>query len=91
MLDRPAEQEKGSGFDVRAASARIAHLRTLLEVSDGDAAEAFLDLEGALAGVCDKLRMDALREAISEFDFDGALLKLYEIAKDHAVDWEQAK
>jgi two-component system sensor histidine kinase/response regulator len=91
MPDRPAEWEKGSELDVQAATAAIARLRVLLESSDGDAAEAFLSLASAFAGACDKLRMYALGEAISEFDFDSALLKLDEIAKDYGVNWEQAK
>ncbi len=56
-------------------------LRVLLETSDGDAAEAFLSLESAFAGACDKLRMYALGEDISEFNFDSALLKLDVIAE----------
>jgi HPt (histidine-containing phosphotransfer) domain-containing protein len=91
MPDQPAEGGKGSELDVRAATAAIARLRVLLESSDGDAAEAFLSLESAFAGACDKLRMYALGEDISEFNFDSALLKLDEIAKDYGVNWEQAK
>jgi CheY-like chemotaxis protein len=91
MLDRPAEAKKSQAFDARATSAAIAHLRVLLETSDGDAAEAFLFLEGALAGTFDQPRLDALSAAISEFDFDVALLKLDEIAKEYRAHWEHAK
>jgi two-component system sensor histidine kinase/response regulator len=83
MPDRQAEGGRSPGFDARAASAAIAHLRALLESSDGDAAEAFLVLEGALAGTCDKPRLSALGAAISEFDFDGARRKLDEITKEY--------
>jgi PAS domain S-box-containing protein len=79
--DRPVEVGRTPDFDVLAASAAIAHLRALLESSDGDAAEAFVALEGVLTGNYDKLRVNALRAAINEFDFEGALLKLAEIAK----------
>ena len=89
--DRPGDAERNRGFDARAASAAIAHLRALLESSDGGAGEAFLAMEGTLAGVCDKLRMKVLQEAISQFDFDGALLKLDEMAKDYGANCEQAK
>jgi CheY-like chemotaxis protein len=89
--DWRAEREKGAGFDVRAASAAIAHLRALLESGDGDAIEAFLALEGVLAGICDKSRLSALNAAISEFDFSGALSKLDQIEKEHGTTWEQTK
>jgi HPt (histidine-containing phosphotransfer) domain-containing protein len=84
--------EKGSeAFDAQTASSAITHLRALLESSDGDAAEAFLVLEAALAGTLDEKRLHALSAAISEFDFDDALLKLDEIAKEYSANWEQAK
>jgi hypothetical protein len=70
------------------ASAAIARLRALLESSDGDAAESFVALERALAGVCDKSRLSALSAAISEFDFAGARKKLDEIAKEYGANWE---
>jgi len=84
----PAEIGSSPNFDSRAASAAIAHLRALLESSDGDAAEAFVDLEGALAGNGDKVRLNALTAAISEFDFERALLKLDEIAKEYGANRE---
>jgi hypothetical protein len=71
------------GHDAPSSSAAIAHVRALLRSSDCDAAEAFLVLETALAGSFDQPRLDALSAAIREFDFDGALLKLDEIAKEH--------
>ena len=86
--DRPVEVGRTSDFDALAASAAIAHLRALLESRDGDAAEAFVALEGVLTGNYDKLRLNALRTAINEFDFEGALLKLAEIAKDYGVSRE---
>jgi PAS domain S-box-containing protein len=88
--ERPAGT-RSQGFDARAAAAAIAHLRTLLESNDGDAAEAFLALEEALEGICDETRLDVLQAAIREFDFDGALLRLNEIAKEYGADWEQVK
>jgi hypothetical protein len=89
MPDRTAENSRR--FDAKAASAAIAHLRALLESSDGDATDAFLALESALAGTLDQPRLQALSTAISEFDFDGALSNLDEIAKECGVSWEQAK
>ena len=91
MPDGRTRETGRRSFDGPAASAAIAHLRTLLESSDGDAAEAFLALESSLAGVCDEPQLQSLSAAISEFDFDGALSKLDEIAKECGVSWEQAK
>jgi CheY-like chemotaxis protein len=87
MPDRPAQEKGSQDFDAPAASAAIADLKALLESSDGDAAEAFLALEDALAGTCDQPRLDALRAAVSEFDFDGALLKLDQITKEYGANW----
>jgi two-component system sensor histidine kinase/response regulator len=88
MPDRQAEGGRRPGFDARAASAAIKHLRALLELSDGEAVEAFLALEDTLAGTTiDKARLRALTAAISEFNFDGALLKLDEIAMEYGANW----
>jgi len=70
-----------AAFDLQAVSAGVARLRALLEASDGDAGEAFLALEGALAGAVAKPQVEALRDAIADFDFEGGLRKLGEIAK----------
>jgi PAS domain S-box-containing protein len=75
--------------DAQAASAAIAHLKGRLESSDGEAAEAFLDVESLLAGTLDNSRLEALGAAISEFDFEGALLKLNEITKEYGTEAEQ--
>jgi two-component system sensor histidine kinase/response regulator len=78
-------------FGAKATSAALAQLKTLLESNDGDAVEAFLTLESALAATCDEQRLRALSTAISEFEFDNALLQLDEIARECDVNWEQAK
>jgi two-component system, sensor histidine kinase and response regulator len=75
-------------FDPAAASQAIAHLRTLLEASDGDAAEAYIGLEEMLAANCDKTRLHALNAAISDFNFGGALLELDRIADEQVLLWE---
>ena len=54
----------------------------LIEANDGDAADAVQTVAEALAGTVDAQRLDALRAAIDEFDFDGALSKLGEIAEE---------
>jgi two-component system sensor histidine kinase/response regulator len=91
MPNLPVEAERSLGFDAQAASVAIANLRALLESSDGDAVEALLALEDALAGNMDRLRQHALSAAISNFDFESALLKLDEIAKEYGANWEQTK
>jgi hypothetical protein len=67
------------------------HLRALIDSSDGESAEAFVALEGALAGLCDNARLSALGAAINEFDFDGARRTLDEIAKEFGENWELPK
>jgi CheY-like chemotaxis protein len=86
---QPAKREKSETFDAQSAATAIAHLKALLESSDGDAAETFLAVENILAGTVDKSRLDALSAAISEFDFEEALLKLNEITREYEADWEQ--
>jgi PAS domain S-box-containing protein len=100
MPGQSAGPERSRAFDEQAALAAVAQLWALLEASDGDAAEAFLAVERILAGTVDKLRLDTLNAAISEFDFDGARMKLDEIRKqfigvrigaDNVTDAEQEK
>lgn len=81
-----AEPKKCPRFDAQAASQAIAHLRPLLTASDGDAAEALLALECALADIGDNPRLHALSAAIDEFDFEGALLRLDEIAEEYGAN-----
>ena len=88
--DQPALGKKSAEFDAQAASTAIARLRALLQSSDGESAEAFLQVENILAGTVDKSRLDALSAAITEFDFEGALRKLNEIAKECGANWDQA-
>jgi PAS domain S-box-containing protein len=87
--DQPADELRVKNFDARAASAAIARLRALLESSDGDAADAFLAVRNILEGTPEKSRLDVLNAAISNFDFDNALLKLDEIAEKYGADTTQ--
>ena len=80
--DRSTDGTVGAGFNARATAAAIARLRLLLEASEADAAQAFLVLENALPATVDKTRLCALRAAVNEFDFEGALSKLDEVAMD---------
>jgi hypothetical protein len=84
MPDKPSHEESRAEFDANEASAAIARLTALLESCDGDAAEAFLAVERALAGQVASSPLDALGTAISEFDFETALVKLNELTLAHA-------
>ncbi len=68
-------------FDREAASAAVARLRKLIEANDGDAADAIAEVEEAMRGVVGRSKLEELREAIADFDFDKALPILSEIAK----------
>ena len=67
-------------YDPGAASAAAVRLRALLEASDADAEEAFHRMRDAAGHRVDKALMDALGNAIGEFDFEGAIAKLDKIA-----------
>jgi two-component system, sensor histidine kinase and response regulator len=79
----PEASGMSPALDAQTIVAAIEHLRALLESSDGDVAEAFIALEYALHGGCDKPRLSALSAAISQFDFDGARMKLDEITREY--------
>jgi signal transduction histidine kinase/CheY-like chemotaxis protein/HPt (histidine-containing phosphotransfer) domain-containing protein/CHASE3 domain sensor protein len=77
----PPPAPSPAAFDPQAASAAIDRLRNLIEANDGGASDALPPIENALAGVVDKQLIDKLRDALNDFDFDGALANLAEIAK----------
>jgi PAS domain S-box-containing protein len=86
--DRKAPIKRTAGYDRRAISSAIARLRNLLKSGDVDALDAFAGLVGALANNCDRVRLHALRTSIDEFDFEDALVKLEEIAKEYSANGE---
>ena len=63
-------------LDAGKTSAAVAHLKSLIEANDGDAAEAVNTVAELLAGHADPRVLAGLRSAIDEFDFDGAMEKL---------------
>jgi two-component system, sensor histidine kinase and response regulator len=77
-------------FDPQAATAALKNLRRLLEASDGDAEDAFLVLKGAVAGQIPPPLFSALGDAIHNFEFEAALTKLDELAKESAFNQGQA-
>jgi HPt (histidine-containing phosphotransfer) domain-containing protein len=74
------EEVRTAPFNKEATAGAIVRLRGLLEASDGDAEESFRGLQQALAGAIEKPYLDGLSASINDFDFDGALMKLDEIA-----------
>jgi HPt (histidine-containing phosphotransfer) domain-containing protein len=72
-------------FNLEAAVAAVTRLRSLIESNDGDAADVVDQVAGALGGKADKAKIDGLRDALTEFDFDAALARLDEIARDCGV------
>jgi transcription elongation factor len=84
-------EERNTQFDAQVVSTAIARLRALLASRDGDAVEVFHGLENTLTGLVDNQRLEALRAAISEFNFKGAVLKLDEIAERYRTNWDQAE
>ncbi len=63
------------------AALAIGRLKGLLEASDGEAQEAFHNLQRAIAGAVEQPYLDGLGDSIKDFDFEAALLKLDEIAR----------
>ena len=91
-LDESApEAAPAAAFDTKAAVAAVERLKSLIEANDGDAADAVQTVAEALAGAVDGQRLGALRSAIEEFDFDGALSKLGEIARECRLTEESTK
>jgi PAS domain S-box-containing protein len=69
-------------FDAEAAGSSIRRLLSMIDANDGDAAEVVDEVTANLAAKIDPSQLKALRESISEFDFDGARTKLVQIAAD---------
>jgi two-component system sensor histidine kinase/response regulator len=83
----PEPTAKSAGaFNKEAVTAAVARLKSLLVASDADAADAFVALETALADKLAKPELEALSAAIGDFDFDGALVKLDNIARASGVN-----
>jgi two-component system sensor histidine kinase/response regulator len=85
------EDAQALSFDTESASAAVARLRALLAASDGDAGEAFTDLQKVIGRHVDQPLLNALATAISEFDFEAATTKLEEFARKHNLERVQAQ
>jgi two-component system, sensor histidine kinase and response regulator len=86
----PPLSDDHSKFDPEAAAAALNNLKRLLEASDGDAEDAFLVLQGAVAGQVPPPLLSSLGNAIRDFEFEAALAKLDELAKESAFNQGQA-
>jgi HPt (histidine-containing phosphotransfer) domain-containing protein len=64
------------------ASMALGRLKGLLEASDADACEAYRDLADLLKDMVDSSRLEQLGTAVKSFDFEAALDKLNEVAKE---------
>jgi len=71
-----------AAFDSEVAGRAVRRLMSLIEANDGDSSDAVQEVATALAGKVDPVRMDALRDAVNDFDFAGARTKLTQIAAD---------
>jgi signal transduction histidine kinase/DNA-binding response OmpR family regulator len=75
-----SEDPPSCPFDQSEAWDAIVHLKTLLESSDGNAGEAFGAVSTAVASVVEKPQLEALRNAIDNFEFETALFQLESIS-----------
>ncbi len=93
-LPHPSPTESTSArelpFVAEEASAALARLKVLLEANDGDAGEAFLDLQKAVGGHVEHSLLDALGVAVNDFEFDTATAKLEQIATELNLNRERA-
>jgi HPt (histidine-containing phosphotransfer) domain-containing protein len=81
MAERASADAGDAEFDAKVAGASIARLKVLLEACDGEVAEAYVDVERALAGIAARPQLNALNTAINEFDFETALVELDKIGE----------
>jgi CheY-like chemotaxis protein len=77
-----SEAAPAGAYNPAAAAVAVTRLRRLIEANDGEADGAVQAVAVALAGIIDGHRLGALRAAMEEFDFSGALTKLDEIARE---------
>jgi PAS domain S-box-containing protein len=76
-----AVEQANAPFDAEAASAAAAQLKALLDASDGGAEDAFTTFRDAVGGKVQDAQLTALGDAIRDYDFDSATVKLAEIVQ----------
>jgi CheY-like chemotaxis protein len=88
----PALQDAGeSTFVAAEASAALARLKAMLAANDGDAGEAFLGLQKTVGRHVEQSLLKALGVAVSDFEFDVAMTKLEQIARELNLNGGQAR
>jgi two-component system sensor histidine kinase/response regulator len=79
-------QDADRSLDVMAVPAAVARLREALEASDSSAPQAYATLVELLQAAVDQSRLNALGAAVNAFDFETALGKLDEIARQYEAN-----
>src|SRR5262249_49467222 len=79
---------KPDDFDHETTARAVARLMSLIDANDGDAMDAVHEVANALAGKVEPGSLDALRDAIGEFDFAEARTKLSQIAREYHLTAE---
>ncbi len=90
-LVQPGRENAPHEYNAEAAAAAVTRLRALIADNDGDAADALQTVVNSLAGTADEKKLDQLRSAIAEFDFDLAAAKLNDIAVECGLAEESTK
>jgi len=75
------DEKSRTDFDADRAARAISHLRELIDASDGDALQVVPELVSAVRGVANPKDIEALGEAMNEFNFDVARARLNSIAQ----------
>ena len=78
--NEPSKDQPSAPFDPERFAELANHLRDLLASSDGGASEAFPAFRDAVVGLVGNNDLEALQNAISEYDFEAALTKLAAIS-----------
>ena len=79
LAETAATTNPDADFDAGKASAAVSRLASLIDDSDGDAADAVEEFASAIAGRADSDGLRALRESIANYDFDAARAHLTRI------------
>jgi hypothetical protein len=80
--DAAPQHTEAAPFDPEKAAAAVKHLMSLIEMNDGEAADAVDGVAAALAGSVDGALLQSLRDCIAAFDFESAQTKLSRIAAE---------
>jgi PAS domain S-box-containing protein len=82
LVDGESTASPQAPFEAGAAGTSIRRLLAMIDASDGEAADVVEEVTANLAARIEPNRLNGLRDAIAEFDFDAARTKLVQIAAD---------